>query len=313
MKVVHGISHWDEIYPNPVAAIGVFDGLHHGHRRLIRKMQQRCRILHGTSIVVTFDPHPAKRLHPKRKLPLIVSLDFRLRLLEEAGVQVCLVVNFTNRFAQMRPEWFIEHYLINKLHVSEVVVGEDFRFGHQRRGDTALLKEAGFARGFRVHEISIRRTDGRKAVSSTRIRQYLERADIIHAQKMLERPVTIMGRVVKGDRRGGLLGYPTANLDPLRTGLAPRGVYCVRVCLGRRCFRGMANVGVRPSFKKNALPNIEVHIFDFHADLYGKDILVEFLCKVRDERTFLSAEHLVSQLQSDEKFARAWFEQHQPH
>jgi len=310
MKVVHGISHWNERYLNPVVAIGVFDGLHHGHRRLIRKMQQRCQRIQGASIVVTFDPHPARRLHPKRNLPLIVSLDFRLKLLEEAGVQACLVVNFTNRFAQMRPEWFIDHYLINKLHVAEVVVGEDFRFGHQRRGNVALLKSAGLAKGFRVHEIPIRRTDGHKVISSTRIRRYLEDADIIHAQKMLERPVTIMGRVVQGDRRGGALGYPTANLDPLRTGMAPRGVYCVRVRFGLRCLYGMANVGVRPSFKKDTLPNIEVHIFDFHANLYSKEIVVEFLFKIRDEQVFPSSHELIAQLQSDEKFARAWFAAH---
>lgn len=307
MKVVYGISQWREKFPRPVVAIGVFDGLHHGHRLLIRKTIERARAINGTPVVMTFDPHPVRILHPDQRLPLIVSLGYRLRLLEDQGIAACLVARFTRRFANMEYMRFIEYYLRKKLRAVEVVVGEDFHFGRHRRGDADALLKAGKRYGFQVHKIPVLKIHGHKKISSTRIREFIAQGDISRAQRLLDRPVAIMGRVVKGDHRGRKLGYPTANLDAAVTGFAPRGVYCTCVHIGGRVFAGMANIGSRPSFKKNDLPNIEVHIFDFHQNIYGRLILVEFLKKIRNEKVFPSASALIKQLRKDEAQARAWF------
>ncbi len=307
MKIVYGISHWKERFSRTVLAIGVFDGLHHGHRLLIRKTIARSQAIHGTPVVLTFDPHPAQVLYPDRRIPLIAPLTYRLQLLQEQGIQACLVVRFTKRFAAMEYTRFIDYYLRRMLAVSEIVVGEDFHFGRDRRGNVRLLREAGQRYHFKVHEIPISKVHGQKKVSSTRIREFIAQGDIVHAQRLLDRPVTIMGRVIPGDRRGRSLGYPTANLDAAVTGFAPRGVYCVRVQCGDRIFFGMANVGFRPSFKTNGLPNIEVHLFDFHQDIYGRQIVVEFLKKIRDEIVFHSPQQLMKQLHQDEQHARQWF------
>jgi len=186
-------------------------------------------------------------------------------------------------------------------------VGEDFHFGHHREGNVGSLIKAGEHYGFRVHEIPVTKVHGHKKISSTRIREFIAHGEIGCAQRFLDRPVAIMGKVIKGDRRGRALGYPTANLDAALTGFAPRGVYCTRVHIGNKVFSGMANIGSRPSFKKDNLPNIEVHIFDFDKNLYGRMILVEFLKKIRDEKVFLSSEDLVRQLQKDEAQVRKWF------
>lgn len=310
MRVVRGISNWTYHLKRPVVAIGVFDGLHHGHRLLIQKMKQRASAIGGTSVVMTFDPHPVRRLHPEKKMSLISSLDYRLKLLEDAGVDACLVAHFTRRFAQMKPLWFIRQYLVKRLKVAEVVIGEDFHFGHLRRGNAALLRNAGTQMGFNVHVIPVLKSQGEKRVSSTRVRQLIRTADIDTAEKLLDRPVAILGKVIKGDRRGRLLGYPTANLDSKVTGIVPRGVYCTRIHADGAVLYGMANIGSRPTFKKNACPNIEVHIFDFQKSLYGKKIFVEFVKKIRDEKNFPSFEGLFEQLHQDESFARKWFLKH---
>ena len=152
MKIIRGITHWQEKFSRPVVAIGVFDGLHHGHRRLISTMKQRVNTIKGTPVIMTFDPHPIKVLHPEKELSLIASLEYRLKLIKDEGIRACLVVPFTKRFSAMNPERFIEHYLIKKLGVAEIVVGEDFHFGHNRRGDVELLEKMGKKKGFRVHK-----------------------------------------------------------------------------------------------------------------------------------------------------------------
>ncbi|HSV44095.1 MAG TPA: bifunctional riboflavin kinase/FAD synthetase [Candidatus Bathyarchaeia archaeon] len=310
MKIIRGISRFRRPYPKSVLAIGVFDGLHHGHRALIARTVARAKKIKGTSVVMTFDPHPMNVLHPQKKLPLIASLDYRLKLLQDMGVDVCLVARFTKRFAQMDPVRFIEHYMVRRMNAVEVVVGKDFRFGFRRRGDNDLLKRAGERYGFVVHAVSLLKSGDRQKVSSTHIRKLISDGDIYHAGQLLDRPVSIMGRVVVGDRRGRQLGYPTANLDSSVTGFAPRGVFCVRVYIGSKVYTGMANVGSRPSFKKEKSVSIEVHLFDVDENFYGKMMRVEFLKKIRRERIFVSRQAFIDQLHHDERLARAWFAVH---
>lgn len=310
MRVIRGISRFCRPYPRSVLAIGVFDGLHHGHRALIAQAVARAKKIKGTSVVMTFDPHPMNVLHPQKKLPLIASLEYRLNLLQDMGVDVCLVVRFTRHFAQIEPLRFVEQYMVRRIHAVEVVVGKDFRFGCHRRGDTGLLRRAGERYGFVVHAVSLLKSHDSRKVSSSHIRKLISDGDIYHAGQLLDRPVSIMGRVVAGDRRGRQLGYPTANLDSSVTGFAPRGVFCVRVYIGSVIYRGMANVGSRPSFKKEKSVSIEVHLFDVDENLYGKMMRVEFLKKIRRERIFVSRQALVDQLHHDEQLARAWFAAH---
>ena len=309
MKIIHRVSDLKRPFRCPVLAIGVFDGLHHGHRKLIQKAIRRARAIGGQVVVMTFDPHPRQVICPGKELPLISSPAYRLKLLEEMGVDACIVVKFTKRFASLDPKVFIRRYLRDRIGAVEVIVGDDFYFGRDRRGDVGLLMMMAETCGFKVHVIGTRRK-GSKQVSSSRIREFIREGDIRHAQHLLDRPVAVYGQVVRGDQRGRLLGFPTANLNPYTTGMAPIGVYCVRVTIRDRVYFGMANIGHRPSFKRKAPVNIEVHIFDFRGNLYGQNILVEFLKRIRDEHVFSSQASLAAQLQSDAVSVRQWFKSH---
>jgi len=209
----------------------------------------------------------------------------------------------------MEPSVFVEQYLKRRIGAAEIVVGDDFFFGKGRRGNVETLREFGKKYKFKVHVIPTHQR-GMKQISSSRIRNFIRKGDIGHAQNLLDRPVAVYGRVVRGDRRGRLLGYPTANLDPHTTGMAPVGVYCVRIILKDRVYFGMANIGYRPSFKSKAPASIEVHIFDFKGDLYGRNILVEFLHRIRDERSFPDTEFLIQQLHLDAALTKEWFAKH---
>ncbi len=309
MNIIRRISDLRKPFKRPVLAMGVFDGLHHGHRKLIAKAIQRARVIDGQVVVITFDPHPRQVVHPQKDLTLISSLAYRLKLLEEMGVDVCILVKFTKRFSSMEPAVFIRRYVQQRIGAVEIVVGDDFCFGKDRRGNVGALKELGGECGFQVRVISTRQR-GAKQVSSSRIREFIREGDIDHAQHLLDRPVAVYGRVVRGDRRGRLLGYPTANLNPHTIGMAPMGVYCARVSIKDRVYFGMANIGHRPSFKGRGLVNIEVHIFEFKGDLYGQNILIEFLKRVRDERAFPDQAALIEQLHRDAVSAKQWFKEH---
>ena len=307
MKIIRGISQVQENYANPVVAIGVFDGLHRGHQLLIRQAVKRAQALKGTVVVMTFSPHPVHVLRPDIYSPLIVTLSYRLKLLQELGVDVCVVVHFTKRLARLTPEKFIQRYLVDKIKAKEVVVGDDFRFGQDRQGTLDFFHEAAGMHGFSVHAVSTRR-GGKKTISSSVIRQLIAEGDLSQAAKLLGRPVSLLGRVVHGDSRGTTLGYPTANINPTNEVLPPSGVYLVGVRVNNCLYRAIANVGRRPSFKRISRVNVEVHLFDFHKNLYGKEIVVEFIQWLRDEKNFQSQENLIEQIKKDEQKAKNYFE-----
>lgn len=287
-------------------AIGVFDGVHHGHQLLMKKAVRRARPVGGTSMVMTFHPHPVQVLRPKEKLALIVSLPYRLRLIEQQGIDVAIVMPFTKQFSRLAPEEFIRRYLVEKLGVREVIVGDDFRFGQNRSGTLELFQQAGKKYGFKVHAIPASH-GGRKTVSSTEVRRFIMEGDLVRAAKLLNRRVSLMGKVVSGDGRGRTLGFPTANINPANDVFPPSGVYIVYAHFDGKKHQGVANVGQRPSFKKSKKINIEVHLLDFDGSLYGKEIIVEFFKKLRDEKKFSSPEQLIEQLRRDEQKARAFF------
>jgi riboflavin kinase / FMN adenylyltransferase len=306
MEIFRGISKLRKRYPRPVVAIGVLDGVHKGHQKVIGYAVRRARQINGTAMVMTFAQHPVHVLRPHIFCPLIVSVPHRLKLIAQMGVDISILVHFTKRFSRLSPDDFIQRYLVHKIRPSEIVVGNDFHFGQERLGTAAIFRRKGKEYGFDVCLIKTNSGD-RKKISSSRIRRDIAAGDLKGAARLLGRPFSILGRVVHGDARGRGWGYPTANIHPAGQLVPPSGVYIVEACLDGHCYPGIANVGRRPTFKRIASVNLEVHLFDFRRNLYGKEMLVRFYKRIRDEKVFRSEDELVRQIRCDEGEARRWF------
>lgn len=300
MKVIYGIGRAKKKYNNAVLAIGVFDGVHLGHQELIVKAVNKAKAKNGQAIVMTFAPHPVKVLKPEIYLPYIVSIPHRLKLIESLGVSVCIIVRFTKQFAALTPEKFIKRYLIEHIGPEEIVVGEEFRFGIGRVGTIEYFRDAGLKYGFTVDPIPpINGANGK--IGSTAIRKLIAVGQISAAAEYLGRYVSLLGKVKKGDGRGKTLGFPTANIALNEEVLPPVGVYAAYVRIAEKTYKAMANIGHRPTFNDKSSPiSLEVHIFDFKNNIYGKEILVEFVKKIRNEKEFKDINSLISQLKIDE-------------
>ncbi len=305
MKVIYGIGKVKRFIKNSVLAIGVFDGLHVGHQKLVKAAVRKAKALGGPAVVMTFSPHPVQVLKPKKYLPFVVSLSHRLQLIEQLNADICIVVQFTKRFSQQTARQFIKKYLAEHIQPKEVFVGGDFRFGQNRQGTLDYFKEVGKEYGFNVNTVSPVGAGGKK-IGSSRIRHLITEGRLSIAKRYLGRDFSVMGKVVKGDGRGETLGFSTANVAPQNKVILPIGVYAVRVIVGEKRLKGMANVGRRPTFKKKNSPvNIEAHIFDFKKDIYGKEIVIEFIKKIRKEKIFDSPAKMSAQLKRDEIKSRA--------
>ena len=289
------------------AAIGIFDGVHRGHQYLIKQMLATAQRLGARPMVITFFPHPAHVLKPDLKLGYLTSLGRRFHLFSDLGVAACLVVRFNRSFAQIRPQKFIKDILVKKLGIKAVFVGNDFRFGKDRRGDIALFQRLGPQYGYEMHVVSGLKHGG-EVISSTRIRQLIGAGKLNEATRLLGRRVSVSGVVVKGSERGKSLGFPTANVDYEEDILPPQGVYVVKVLLGKKEHPAIANIGTRPSFEKQISKlYLEAHILNFSKNIYGRFLEVEFLKKIRNEKKFTSPQQLIRQIQKDESFARKYF------
>ncbi len=280
-----------------VITLGNFDGLHLGHQELIRRVVKKADEIDGTSIVFTFHPHPLKILSPDTCPPLISTYEEKVALFEEMGIDLLLLIPFTGELAAMTAYDFAKKILKETLNASEVFVGFNFRFGKNREGNLERLRMFGKELGFNVTELR-EVTVKNEVVSSTKIRSLLSAGDVEHAGTLLGRPYAIAGRVVSGDRRGRNLGFPTANLEPIHEIMPYPGVYAVRVFVEGRQYDGVVNAGFRPTFDKHELC-LEVHIFDFSKDIYGKEIIVFFIKKIRNEKRFESLYALVEQIKKD--------------
>ncbi len=304
MKVIYDLG--TTKLKSTVVAIGVFDGVHRGHQLLIDNAVKEAKRTKAKSMVITFFPHPAHVLSKNSQLPYLMSLEQRLETFKSRGVDLVWVVRFNKRFAQINPRSFIKKILVQNLGVKSIYVGENFRFGRNRSGDIDLFKEMSKDFGFQIHPLKPIKAAG-EIISSGRLRALIPQGQLKQAERLLGRPVSILGEVVKGSSRGKLLGYPTANVQYNCDVLPPKGVYAVRITWKNKVYFGMANLGVRPSFKENdPKPLLEVNIFDFNKNLYGQKILVEFLKKTRDERSFSSKEALIGQIQKDERMIRSF-------
>ncbi|MCB1256340.1 MAG: bifunctional riboflavin kinase/FAD synthetase [Microthrixaceae bacterium] len=296
--------------PGAIVTIGAYDGVHLGHRTVIAEVIRRARERGDSSVVVTFDRHPAQVIRPDSAPLLLTNLDQKLELLESTGIDKVLVVRFDLERSHETAEDFVREVLVKRLGADEVVVGEDFHFGHQRRGNIALLNEMGAELGFSVLAHKLVGTNGRAArdesqVSSTAIRRALSEGRVIDANKMLGRMHEIRGPVVTGDQRGRTLGFPTANVAVPNEMLMPAdGIYAGWIAWGDG---GSASrmpaaiyVGKRPTFYGDeAMTLLEVHVLDFNGDLYGADVSVCFDHMVRGDAKFTSVEDLIEQLQTD--------------
>lgn len=309
MKIFHGIGNIQGKFRGAVLAIGVFDGVHRGHQALIRKAVERAKKIRRPSVVLTFDPHPAHVLRPGPRLPLLTTLSYRLQLIDRLGVDAIVIFRFTLAFSRRSPEKFIIQNLVNPMRPAEVIVGDDFRFGQDRAGTIDFFKEAGKKFHFKVFSLKTV-SGGEKKFSSSAAREAVGAGNLKKAAAILGRPVSVSGRVVTGDRRGKRLGFPTANIVPAGELLPPSGVYCARVILDGGKYLAMVNVGCKPSFHRGGKISVEAHIFDFNKNIYGHEIVIEFLRKIRNELSFASSQALISQLKKDEAFSRRWFASH---
>jgi len=303
MKVMSGLGRVK--VKRSCVAIGIFDGVHRGHQMLLKAMVKEARRLKAVPVVITFFPHPAHVLSSSAKITYLVSLRHRFKILETLGVKVCIVIRFTRAFAVIEPEVFIRRILVGRLGVQAIFVGEDFRFGKDRRGDLALFKRLGETCGYAAYGVAPLMA-GRAPISSTRLRALIASGKLSAARRLLGRPFSVMADVVQGRGRGRSLGYPTANLRLGSGILPPYGVYAVRVGVQGKIRRGVANLGLRPTFKEQKpTVHLEVHIFDFKQNLYGQTLEVHFIKKIRNERVFKTPQDLVRQIGADERRARS--------
>jgi len=281
-----------------VLALGNFDGVHLGHRRLLEHgLGQAKRLGVGLSVLI-FEPHPLKVLFPERELKLLSTTKERLLYLETIGVQTVYHLPFTREMANTSPEQFVEKILL-PLGVIHVVVGFNYSFGAQGRGNPELIRELGKKHGFGVSVLQAQSIGGR-VISSSSIRKALLHGDIILASSLLGRPPCLRGTVIHGEERGRQLGYPTANMLPAEDYLIPkRGVYAVWADIDGKRVSGMMNIGMKPTFHDLYITMVEVHFFDFNGDLYGSEILVHIVDRLRDERKFSGINELLMQLKKD--------------
>lgn len=285
-----------------VVAVGVFDGVHLGHQRLLHQLLEMGSALQGVPTVITFANHPDQVLRGEAP-PLLVSVPHRLRLLRRAGVQRLCLLTFEPRLQQMTAREFAERALAHSLRTRGLLLGYDSALGRDRAGTPAAFRELGQQLGFVVHTGAPFEVDGR-VVSSSAIRAAIQRGDLTLAHRYLGRFPGVLGKVVHGDGRGQQLGFPTANVLPETDVLPPRGVYAAEVILDGNVHQAVANLGTRPTFSQDEQTVLEVHLLDWRGDLYGRDLEVAFHQLLRPEQRFTSADELRAQIGHDVTMAR---------
>jgi len=297
MRIVRGLKSFTERFPNPVLTLGNFDGVHLGHQAIFRQVVARAREIGGTSIAFTFEPHPLKVIAPERSPRLLNTFHGKMKLLAASGIDVVICAKFTRAFADQNPDDFAREVLHEKIGVREVYVGYDYAFGRGREGSIESLKRMGRAYGFEVGVVEAVRVKG-VVVSSSVIRDLVASGTVEDAAELLGRYYTIEGEVVHGSQRGQRLGFPTANLNTANELVPGYGVYAVLATVADRVFKGVASIGVRPTFDAGPV-SVEVYLFDFQSDLYGKQMEVSFVKYLRGEEKFSDAEALVRQIKKD--------------
>jgi riboflavin kinase/FMN adenylyltransferase len=289
-----------------ILTIGVFDGVHLGHKHLLTKLIERARELNLLSVVVTFDPHPQKLLSPKTELPFLTSLEQRKALLRDAGAEAVIILPFTQELAQLSARGFVE-LLKDYLRLKELVIGPDFTLGRSREGNVSTLRKLGEDMGFTVTVVPPVRING-EMVSSTAIRGALARGNLERVHSLIGRPFSLHGKVVRGESRGAKLDYPTANLEiEPEQALPAEGVYATWAYIGSRAYESVTNIGRRPTFG-GGKSVVEVYILGYWGSLYGEELKIDIMESLRAEKKFDSVEALKRQIAEDVARGRAILE-----
>ncbi len=308
MEIIRGIDNLKRSLRNPVVTLGNFDGVHLGHQQIFKRVNEEALKFHGEGIVITFTPHPLKVLAPEKFLPLLTPFSEKMRLIEKSGIQTVLCIEFSPAFSEITPSKFIEAILVQKINVKKVIIGYNYHFGKDQKGDAQTLKEAGKVFHFEVEIMDALKVD-ETVVSSSKIRDFIQRGKIEEASRLLGRDYRIIGKVVQGAKRGGTLGFPTANLE-FNDELYPKGgVYAVEVIWNGQHFNGVANIGLNPTFSPDrtgsAKPiSLEVYILNFNKNIYGEELEVTFIKRIREEVRFDSPARLIDQIQKDIQWAQ---------
>jgi len=303
MRIWRGLESVAAPFEASTLAIGVFDGIHAGHQALIRSGVQDAHQNGRPSVVLTFDRHPSELLAPDKVPGYLTTESQRARLFEALGVDDLLIARFDERFREISPEAFLRFVVCGIIGARAVYVGFDFRFGKNQEGDTKYLRSAPVRCDFEVHVTDPVLVDGEKA-SSSRIRELLREGDVERASRILGRPYALVGIVVEGQKLGRTLGFPTANLEPAAKVVVPAdGIYAVRVIRGPNRHMGACSIGIRPTIGGTAR-TVEAYLMDFSDDLYGEELEVEFVARLREERKFDSLAAMVQQIGRDVDEAR---------
>ncbi len=308
MEIIQGFSTTTFI-DNAYISIGIYDGVHTGHQAVLKTLVNDARAGNGVSCIITFHPHPVRVLRMGyNPPPQITSTVHKMRLLAQLGIDYCFIIEFNNRFAKISPETFFESILATHFNIKELCVGYDCSFGKDKSGSLNLLRKMSKERDFILKVIDPVKIDD-IVVSSSMIRKLIIAGELELVKLMTGRPYSLWGTVVAGNTFGRKIGYPTANLDPHHEALPPSGVYIVNVQLEGKSYQGLMNIGYRPTFfdKYGYEEIIEVHILDFNKNIYGKDMEIIFLKKIRDEKRFSTTQSLIRQIKQDEREAKKYF------
>jgi riboflavin kinase/FMN adenylyltransferase len=299
METLRSISELSKLHGPIFLAIGVFDGVHLGHQAVISTSAEHAQAANGTPVVVTFDPHPEKILRPEAAPHLLTATPHKIALIRELGVAHLLIITFDKKFAATEPEDFVQQLVKHSEPLREICVGHQWSFGKNRRGNLALLKKLGTQFDFNVVGIPPVTVNG-EVVSSTTIRRAVETGDLQKAAEMLGREYTILGTVVRGDDLGKKIGFATANLSAHNEQFPPNGVYFAEARLEGVAYLGVVNLGYRPTVNAGKSERVlEIHLFDFSRDIYGKDLEVRFIRYLRPEKKFEDVDALVRQIERD--------------
>jgi riboflavin kinase/FMN adenylyltransferase len=288
--------------PSAVVALGNFDGVHLGHQAILRAAIDRARSIGGRAFALTFDPLPSKVLFPGHAPRLLLTLEDKLQLLERSGIDGVIVLEFTLELSKVTARAFALDYLLGRIGAKAVVVGHSVSFGHKRQGSAAVMAELGRELGFETMVVGPVRVAGME-VSSTKAREVITAGDMQEAAALLGHPHFVRGPIVHGRERGRTIGFPTANIQSRTECLPPDGVYATRLILPDRPYPSITNIGMRPTFAEPER-TIEAHVFDFNRDIYGQDVRLEWIERIRPERKFNSAQELSAQIAADLKRAK---------
>ena len=301
MKIYYDIENFKKV-PNAVVTIGTFDGVHRGHQEILRNMVNRAHELGGESVVVTFYPHPRQVISHDSDIRFISTQEEKIRLLETLGIDNLIIIKFTKEFAAIPSEDFIKNFIVKNIQPAVLIIGYDHHFGKGRTGDFDMLYELGSQYHFKVEKIQEQDVDN-VAVSSTKIRQFLENGDIKHANMLLGYEFSYTGKVIHGQQVGHKMGYPTANIDVAEEFqlIEKQGVYATFAEIDGKSYPAMTYIGKRPTMHDNRPQSIETYIISFDGDLYDKEIKIRFVDFVRDDKKFDNFEALKRQISIDEQ------------